>query len=217
MRSLFFSVLAAAAVYSFIVQTVLAQTQPRISADAAQESERPLFSSSVDEIASEFDGARESFLNIDGGGAAVRIRRAAINRSVVELESLTRAIEQRSLSSVRPLDEAFARANFALANSYLLLAIRAQNQQARQRIGEELNSAVGHFQQGSRRLGRNLRKDEQELVQNTRTLARNLIHGAGLTADEIGQGIQSFGQRLEQVQTTDSAAQIPPTSTGIVR
>ena len=189
----------------------------------ARLSGRQAVTSSVDEFASELDGARESFLNIDGHSAALRIRRTiakmqertkdasdagrdAINRSVAELESVAQAIEQQRVASVRALDEVFARANYALAQNHLLLAIRAQNQQSRQRIGEELNSAIGHFQQGTQRLRQNIRKDEQELVQNTRHLAGNLIHGVEVTTDEIGQGIRSLGHRLEQAQSTESSA-----------
>jgi len=187
-----------------------AQTVPRTAADDEHRIDRQLISSSVDEFASELDGARESFLNVDGRTAALRIRRAIarmqgrtkdaaeasrelINRSATELESLAKAIEERRLASVRPLDEAFARANYALAQNHLLLAMRAQNQQARERLGQ------------------NLRQDEQEFVQNTRKLAGNLTHGIGTTTDEIKHGIQSLGQRLEQVQAADSASQTTQT------
>ena len=234
MRNLCFSMLAAVGAVSFTLQT-LAAPPPQSASDEARLNNQPFVTSSVDEMASEFDGARESFLNIDGAAAALRIRRAiarmqeaaqdateggrtAINKSRHELELLAQAVEQRRVASVRSLDEAFARANDTLAQNHLLLAIRAQNQQARQRIGEELNSAIGHFQQGRQRLGQNLRQDEQELVTNTRRLAGNLIHGMGATADEIGQGIRSFGQRLEQAQAADSDSQTRQSATtGISR
>src|SRR5262249_42899351 len=153
---------------------------------------------SVDAFASQLDGARESFLNIDGRGAALGIRRAvatmqeqakdatdagreAINKSVAELDALAKTSEQRRSTTGRALDDAFSRANLALAQNHLLLAVRAHNQQARRRIGEELSSALGHFQQGAPRLGPNLRQDEQELIQSTRNLASNLVHGVGVT------------------------------------
>jgi hypothetical protein len=224
MRSLFFSSWVVVAGFGLGLQTLIAQPQPRAASDDTRLTDRSLVTSSAGDMAREFDGARESFLNIDPRDAGARIRRViasmqeraqdatdagrgAIQKSVAELESLAGAIEQRRLSSVRPLDEAFARANFALANNHLLLAIRAQNQHARQRIGEELNSAVEHFQQGTQRLGGNLRKDEHQLIQNTRQLTGKLIHGVGATTDEIGQGIRSFGQRLEQVQAEDTLSQ----------
>jgi len=204
--------------------TAQAQTPSRGPAGTASASGTPLVQSSVDEIASELDGARESFLSIDGSQAALRIRRAAaairqrgadatengreaIEQSAAELQLLARGVEERRVASVHALDEAFARANFAMANSHLLLAIRAQNQQARQRVGEELNAAVAYLQQGTRRLRKTARKEEDELVHNTRQLAANLIHGVGATADEVGRGIRLFGQRLEQVQAGDSVAQ----------
>lgn len=227
MRCLCLSISAAVVMLSLTPQPLAAQVQPRSSVEESRLNKQPLVTSSVDEFASECDGARESFLTVDIRGAALRIRRVitkmeergkdatdagreAINKSAAELESLAQAVEQRRVASVRSLDEAFARANYALAQNHLLLAIRAQNQQARQRVGEELNSAVGHFQQGTQRLGQNLRQDEKQLIENTRQLAGRLIHGVGATADEIGLGIHSFGQRLEQVGPTNSASLASP-------
>src|SRR5690349_21419810 len=134
MRSLFLLMSAAVVVLSLSTRPLTAQAQTRSSSDEGRLNNQPLVTSSVDEMASEFDGARESFLNIDGREAALRIRRAitrmqeatkdateggreAINRSAAELESLAQAIEQRRIASVRSLDEAFARANHALATN----------------------------------------------------------------------------------------------------
>lgn len=223
MQNLLIRPLVVIGMISLVPASLLAQIQPPTLAGDARLSGRQAVTSSVDEFASEFDGARESFLNIDGHNAALQIRRSiakmqertkdaseagreGINRSVAELESVAQGVQQRRVASVRSLDEAFARANYALAQNHLLLAIRAQSQQSRQLIGEELNSAIGHFQQGTQRLHQNIRKDEQELVQNTRHLAGNLIHGIEVTTDEIGNGIRSFGRRLEQVQSTESSA-----------
>ncbi len=226
MRRVLISICVAAAVggIGMVPTSALAQTQAAI--DRGILDERPV-STVSESIGHDFEAARESFLAFDGREAAARIRRAigtmqsragdatesgkeTMNRSVTELQSLAAAVEQRRVASVQTLDEAFARANFALANNHLLAAIRAQNQQARQRLGEELNAAVTHFQQGTQRLGHTLRSDEQQMVQNTRQLAVNLVHGMGATTEEVAQGIRNFGQRLEQVQAVNSASQPTP-------
>jgi hypothetical protein len=223
MQNSFIRLVAVFGMISLVPASLPAQTQPPTLAGDARLSGRQAVISSVDDFASELDGARESFLNIDGHSAAQRIRHAIAKMQertkmppkLVGRPSIgrwrnwslsRRESSRRRVASVRSLDEAFARANYALAQNHLLLAIRAQNQQSRQRIGEELNSAIGHFQQGTQRLRQNIRKDEQELVQNTRHLAGNLIHGVEVTTEEIGQGIRSFGHRLEQVQSTESSA-----------
>jgi len=230
MRKFVYSMWMSVLVLAVGTATAHAQTSPAGATGNAPARATPLVQSSVDEVASELDGARESFLSIDGSQAALRIRRAAetmreraanateagreaIEQSAAELQLLAQAVEERRVASVHALDEAFARANFAMANSHLLLAIRAQNEQARQRVGEELNASAAYFQAGTRRLRKTAWKEEEELVRNTRRLAANLIHNVGATADEVGQGIRLFGQRLQQVQAGDTAAQrSPPTA-----
>jgi hypothetical protein len=143
MQKLFIAIWFGTLVFAVAPAPLLAQIQPQTPAGDGRLTDRPLVTSSVDEFASELDGARESFLYVDGRDASLRIRhviammqerakdatdagKQAINNSVVELDSLAISIEQRRLPSVRPLDEAFDRANLAMANKHLLLAIRAK-------------------------------------------------------------------------------------------
>jgi hypothetical protein len=161
----------------------------------------------------DFDSARQRFLELDATEAAARIRRGiqtmratlagvgddsrqALQDSVTELESLARATEQRSVNSVKRLDEAFARAHYALANQHFLAALRAREQMAQFRVGEELRWSADHLQRSTQRMGLQLREDEAAIIDRTRTLSANIRAGIGVTTDEIGHGIHALGQSM---------------------
>lgn len=181
-------------------------------------SEKPLFSVRQDDPTRDFDLARQSFLEVDLSEAAARIRRGiaamreqsrtatgegrqAIRKSVEELENTAKAIEQKREQSTERLDQALARAQFALAHHHYLLAIKARNEQARQQLGQELHSAAEQLHNGVTRLRVELRKKEVEIQLATKELATKLIGGGNATHDEIGNGIDSFGDNMTNLQT----------------
>jgi hypothetical protein len=165
----------------------------------------------------DFDSARQSFLDLDATQAAARIRRGAqrmrttladlrddsrqaMHESVTELESLAHSMEERRVNSVKRLDEAFARAHYALANRHFLAALRAREQMAELRVGEELRWSADHLQRGAQRIGLQLRDDEAAAINRTRALSANLRAGVGATSDEIGREIHSLGQSMANVR-----------------
>jgi len=180
-------------------------------------SEKPLFSVRQDDPTRDFDLARQSFLEVDLSEAAARIRRGiaamqeqsrtataegrqAIRNSVEELENLAKTIEQKREKSSERLDGALARAQFALAHHHYLLAIKAHNEQARKQLGQELHSAAEQLQNGVTRLRVDLRKKEAEIQLATKKLAAKLIDGGNATMDEIGDGINSFGDNMTNLR-----------------
>lgn len=180
-------------------------------------SEKPLLSVCPDDPTRDFDSARQSFLQVDLSEAAARLRRGiaamqeqsktataegrqAIRKSVEELESTAKAIEQKREQSTERLDQALARAQFALAHHHYLMAIKARNEQARQQLGQELHSATEQLQNGVTRLRVELRKKEVEIQLATKELATKLIGGGNVTHDEIGNGIDSFGDNMTNLQ-----------------
>ena len=180
-----------------------------------------------DDPTQDFNSARQSFLDLDVADAAVRIRRGAermrealadvrdnsrqaLQESITELESLARATEQRSVNSVRRLDEAFARANYALAQRHYLSALRAREQMAQARVGEELRRSAEYLQRARQQIGLQLRDEEAAVIDRTRTLGSNLSAGLSVTSDEVAHEFRNLGQSLASLRDRISVRTVNP-------
>lgn len=174
----------------------------------------------ADDPTQDFNSARQSFLDLDVFEAAVNIRRGAarmretwaevrdnsrqlLQDSITELESLARATEERSVNSVRRLDEAFARANYALAQRHYLAALRDREQMAQARVGGELRRAAEYLQRSRQQIGLQMRDDELAVIGRARAVTLNARTRFDATSEEIadefrllGQSLASLGERL---------------------
>jgi hypothetical protein len=160
-----------------------------------------------------FNAARGEYLDFDFAASAASIRRGAerlrealddaadssrqaLQDSAKELEALANAIEQRSVDNVKRLDEAFARANYALAQRHYFSALQAREQMAQARVGEELHRSAEYLQRARQQIGLQLQDNEAAVIDRTRTLGSKLAAGFNATSDEVTNQLQSFGQGL---------------------
>ncbi len=119
---------------------------------------------------------------------------------MTELEALAKATEQRSIDNVKRLDEAFARANYALAQRHYFLALRAREQKAQTRVGEELRHSAEYLQRARQQIGLQIQDREAAAIDRTRTLGSKLAAGLTATSDEITHELSSFGQGLANLR-----------------
>jgi hypothetical protein len=178
-----------------------------------------------------FNTAQREYLDFDFAASAANIRRGAerlrealgdatdssrqaILDSVTELEALAKAVEQRSIDNVKRLDEAFARANYALAQRHHFLALRAREQMAQARVGEELHRSAEYLQRARMQIGLQLQDSEATAIDRTRNLGSKLATGFNASSDEITYELHSFGQGLAKLRdrlggrTTESSQPI---------
>lgn len=165
----------------------------------------------------DFNKARAEYLYFDVAASAASIRRGAnrmresladatdrsrqaLQNSIIELESLARATEQRSVDSVKRLDEAFARANYALAQRHYVSALEAREQQAQARLGEELHRSAEYLQRARQQMGLELQEDEARMIGRTKALGSKLTTGIHATSDEITYDLRSLGQDLANLR-----------------
>lgn len=175
---------------------------------------------SRDELADptrEFGGARQTYLQVDPAETAARLRRGltamreqtresteegrrVIRDSVDEISSIADRLEQkREVSSAR-LEAALARAQFALAHNHLLLAIKARNENARERIGHELKAASEQVQHGVQHLGQDFRDEEAAIQNATKRIAKKLSEDGDATREEIHDALSAFRSHLANLR-----------------
>lgn len=171
-----------------------------------------------DESEEHFHRAHESFLKKDLKKAAAHIRKGAaflkleagrateegknlMEESGHELAKLAEDVEHGTITSVKRLDEAFARAHQALAHHHHLKAKESwtnQAEQAARKVGQDLQAAAVHFDQGLIWAGHKAEAAGAKTMKGTRLLAGKMMKGADWVADEVGKGIEDVGEEIEK-------------------
>ncbi len=171
-----------------------------------------------DESEAHFHRAHEAFLKKDIKKAATHIRKGAaflkleagrateegeklMEASGHELAKLAEEVGQGTITSMKWLDEAFARAHHALARHHHLKAKESWTNRAEQsvrKVGEDLRAAAVHFHQGLIWAGHKAEAAGAKTIKGTRLLAGKMIKGADWMADEVGKGIEDIGKEIEK-------------------
>lgn len=167
-----------------------------------------------DEPGRHLDHAREAFVEVDARKAAAELRKAAaylrisardaadrtrtsLNSSVKELDALAGRMERGAVKSVADVDAAAARAYHALAEYQNAKARKAWADEQRHRAGRFWRAATMSLERSTARTEAAFRNTTQEVVRESRVLSGRLIEGTGYVADEVGQGLETFGKQVE--------------------
>lgn len=173
-------------------------------------------SSSADEAERYFKKAHEDFLKKDRKAAAAEIREAAallkreerratsegkkdLSASAQELEKLATDVENGTVTSVKELDNAFARAHYALARHHYLKASKSWAEKEADKAGHELKAAAADLERGLTWAGHKAEAGTKTVINNTRILGEKLIKGAGWVSAEVGKGIEDLGKEIEKL------------------
>ncbi len=170
----------------------------------------------TDEPSEQLGMARQSFLTVDLGAAAKRLRKAAanlritsnqadeatkpqLNRSADELDSLAHRVESGKVKSVEELDHPSAVALQRLSRHHYLMAQRLWLQKQRERTGKQLRAAADNLEHAARLSGQEVHTATQTAVKDVRLISGKLVEGMGYGVDEVGKGFESLGKQVESV------------------
>jgi hypothetical protein len=190
----------------------LAQTDPSGAPSTPQAAETE--TSTVPD--QHFQKAHENFVKRDTKATASEIRKGAgylkreaengagetkkaLTASATELERLAGDVEKGTVTSVKMLDDGFARADHALARHHLAQATNAWSKRENAKTGEALRLAGAHLEHGLSWTGRKAETSTEDVIHHSRVLAGNLITGTGWVPEEVGKGIQSVGNEIDKL------------------
>ncbi len=142
----------------------------------------------------------EAFLKLEAGRATQEGKKL-MEASGHELAKLAEDVEHKTITSVKRLDEAFARAHQALAHHHHLKAKESwasQAEQAAHKVGQDLQAAAVHFDQGLTWTGHKAEAAGAKAIKDTRLLAGKMIEGTGWVPAEVGKGIETVGEEIEK-------------------
>jgi hypothetical protein len=169
-----------------------------------------------DEPSQQLSMARQSYVMLDLGAVAKRLRKAAANlritsnqadeaikpqltHSADELESLAGRVEKGEVKSVRELDQPSARALHRLSRHHYLMAQRSWLHKERERTGKQLRAAADNLEHAARLSEQEVQAASQTVVADVRLIAGKLVEGVGYGVDEVGRGFASLGKEVESV------------------
>jgi len=170
----------------------------------------------IEEPDSHFRRAHDDFLKKDYKAAATEIRKAvayvkleggraamdsqkALNASAQELETLANGVEKGTVKDVKKLDDAFARADQALAKSHYVKASESWGKKLYDKTGYELKAATYNLEKAASWAGGEASSVTSTAVKDGRAVTGKLISGTGWAVDEVGKAIDSVGQGIEQL------------------
>jgi hypothetical protein len=176
----------------------------------------------ADEPCRNFEAARDAFVRGENRQAAHNLRTAsaflrleaaratadgklAIDASVRELQRLAVAIDNNQVRAVEVLQQAFARAHYALAGHHCIKSAHRccqpaafENERSMNRIGHDLNAAATHLKRGALWAGSEPDTETLSALNTARFSAERLIRMGETQQDEVTRAIHSVRDNLEK-------------------
>jgi hypothetical protein len=117
---------------------------------------------------------------------------------VNELEKLADDTEKGKIASAKVLEQAFSRADYALAKVYHVKASESWVKKATKEVGHSLKTAADNLEYGLAWAGHKAEAGGKAAIKDARLVAGKLIEGMGWVPDEVGKGIEFIGKEVEK-------------------
>jgi hypothetical protein len=119
--------------------------------------------------------------------------------AATHLDDLAAGVAERTVKSPKELNDAFARADLALARHYNEMAKASTAQNEHGKTGYWLEGAADSVEDAAEWSGQKLAAGGRSTVNNARSLGAKLEGGAKWTADEVGKGVSDLGSEIESL------------------
>jgi len=163
-----------------------------------------------------FHKAKQSFLKKDYKATAEEIRKGAaflklqaarattggkalLTASADELDKLANNVEQGTVTSAKTLDDAFARAHYALAKHHYLKAMEYKAKGAATKFGHALKASAIHLERGFAWSGHEMEAATAATVKDAGLVSGKLIEGGGRVGKEAGEAVDKIGVEIEKL------------------
>jgi len=138
------------------------------------------------------------FLKLDAGAADSEGRKALAD-SVNELEKIAIDTESGKVDSVKVLEQAFSRADYALAKAQHSKATESWAKKMTKETGHALKNAAIHLENAAKWAGHKFETGAVDVIKGARRVAGKLIEGVGWVPEEVGKGITAIGTEISKL------------------
>lgn len=138
------------------------------------------------------------YLHVAASHAEKDVKKA-LESSAREIDTLAAGVEQGTIKRVDQLEEAFARAEHALAMHHHRMAEQAAERNQTVTAGEHLRAAVNHVENAARWTGHMLEEDSRSVLRGAKDLAGKMIEVPGFLLKESSKGIHAVGGEIQRL------------------
>ncbi len=214
--------------------TTVAQEQLRRLPPITVTINEDILAAFVDEPCHHFEAARDQFVagdlkqaadHLHTAAAFLRLEaaratpdgKAALDASIAEIGRLTLAVQNKQVESVQVLEQAFARAHYALASHHCIKSSHRccrpatfQNKQELARAGLDLQAAAIHLGKGALWAGDELDEETRSLFADAQLTANQSIRQDSRSSSDVQRTIHALHRKLEKVSGLKIMLAQPP-------
>lgn len=148
-----------------------------------------------------------AFLQLQAVGAEAGPKKD-LDKSADLLEQVATDIRMGSVTSSEEMDNAFARAQYALANDYQTKASSYFNKKDPVKTGYALDAAAQSLLDAEEWSSHKLAIQDLEVIEEIRKAAGNLVNGRSKLSDKIGMDIGTMGKEIQKFESRNSAVRM---------
>jgi hypothetical protein len=160
--------------------------------------------------------AGAAFLKLEAGRHDAT-NRAGLEDAAKHLDDLAAGVTKGTVKSPKELNDAFVRADLALARHYHQMAEASAAQNEHEKTGYWLEGAADSLDDGAEWSGHKLAAGGKAVVNGARSLGAKLESGAEWRADEVKKYVSDLGSEIEPwsgTLTSTNATRCAPGSRG---
>jgi hypothetical protein len=213
MKRIISTLMLALAVVMFTPWALAAEEEPEALSDIIEKEAWIVF---IEEPAGYFQDARKEFLNGDLHAAAQDIlagtvimklethrakgeEKQALKASIRELKKLAKTVEKGAVASGGILEEAFARAEIALAQHHYQKALYYETNKDYEKMAYALDAAACHLLYASFWADGGLQEGEVVAIKRDRSFVRELIREEAWAPKKMGHALKSIARGIQKL------------------
>jgi hypothetical protein len=138
-----------------------------------------------------------SYMKAEAAKASVK-GKEALAASAQELEKLADDVKKGTVTSVKRIEDAFARAYLALASDSHIKSTESWTRKETAKAGEALDSATKNLEKSFAWAGQKVEKSTKVVMEKSEELSLKLKKKSSLIAEEVGKGLKDAGNEIEK-------------------
>jgi len=138
-----------------------------------------------------------SYMKAKAAKASVK-GKEALNASAKELEKLADDVKKGAVTSVKRIEEAFARAYVALASDSQIKSTESWAKNEAAKAGDALDSATKYLERSFAWAGQKVEKSTKEAMKKSEDISLKLKKKGSVVAEEVGKELKDMGNEIEK-------------------
>jgi hypothetical protein len=122
----------------------------------------------------------------------------ALNASAKELEKLADDVKKGTVTSVKRIEDTFARAYAALASDSHIKSTESWAKKQTEKAGDALDSANKYLERSFAWAGQKIEKGTKDTMKKSKELSQKLKKKGSVLAEDVGKGLKNAGDEIEK-------------------